>query len=276
MDNMLINQLTNGLYFLTRADNFKSKSALFWYFFNTVPRRLGGSDNIKEEITVSIGGVTFCFLTNSSELYSYRDIFKEEVYEKHPRTKLNDQKIIIDIGANIGFYTLKAALRMPSCKIYSFEPNPDTYNRLLKNIELNKLGNVFPFQQAVNSIDGVVKFKKDAQSWTSHIAVDDEYNSEDLITVDAVMLDDFLVQHGVDLLDLLKIDAEGAEYDILLGARKSLKKIKTIVLEYHSNELLVSIKDYLEDNGFYEILRECAIYNGSNMGYLYYLNREIL
>jgi FkbM family methyltransferase len=137
---------------------------------------------------------------------------------------LRDGGIVIDVGANIGFYTLTAAIDVGIAgRVVAFEPNAGAAARLRENIAINRLTNVTVAQSAVGARDGTITF---------HLATDSEASSvyaggDDVattVTVPIVSLDRYLAAAGIGHVDVLKIDAEGAELDVLGGARELLSQ----------------------------------------------------
>lgn len=153
--------------------------------------------------------------------------------------------IVVDVGANIGIFSLYAVNRK-AARVYAYEPNTESYQYLLKNIQANYLQeSIFSYQAAVTSLDGAfVKFPTKASMYNAIITDDDLADYEMVPTVSLPTILDHL-----DRVDLLKLDCEGAEYDILLNSRKKaeLSKVTFIRLEYHCgkiHELGVALQSY--------------------------------
>jgi len=126
--------------------------------------------------------------------------------------------IVVDVGANVGLYTLQAArLIGPTGKIYSFEPTPTTFEVLLDNIQVNgfkELGIVSAEQIAIADKSGVATlFVHDRNSGHNTLFEDDAV--DDRIIVKTASLDELLID--AQQVHVVKIDAEGAEPLILDG-----------------------------------------------------------
>ena len=138
--------------------------------------------------------------------------------------------IVIDIGAHIGSFAIECALR--GAKVIAFEPDTDNFNLLVKNIEANKLcGRIIPVNKAVSDSSGTVMIYKDNVNYGSH-SIDKKYVdhiSNDKIEVTAVAINDVLKDYKK--IAMLKLDCEGAEYDIINAA--SLLNVDKIVMELH-------------------------------------------
>ena len=130
---------------------------------------------------------------------------------------------VIDIGANIGYYTLLAAkLVGDEGKVFAFEPEPRNYALLLKNIELNGYKNVIPRQQAVSNKAGKVKLFLHEVESGAHSLYEVRKDAREAIVVDAISLDEFFAGEECPI-DIIKIDVEGAEMVVLLGMSKIVK-----------------------------------------------------
>ncbi|VFJ13977.1 FkbM family methyltransferase [Candidatus Nitrosocosmicus franklandus] len=170
--------------------------------------------------------------------------------------------IVVDIGANIGRYTVIAAkkVRNEGCVI-SIEANPVIYDLLTKNIQLNELTNVIPLNYAAFSKRAKIKFfvNKDLrnnQYGTINSDID-KFASKGLeqqVSVDANTVDSILLENGIKIEDVkwMKIDVEGAEFDVIKGSKELISNTKNLrlIIEIHnlSNGMTYhnEIKDFLE------------------------------
>lgn len=177
--------------------------------------------------------------------------------------------VVVDLGANIGYFTLLAAkLVGKSGKVYSFEPEPKNYNYLLKNIELNGYGNITAVQKSVSN--GYARVKLYICPYdTGHHTInqtegitaynpDFKYNKINFIEVETIALDDFFkgMSHSIDVI---KMDVEGAEPLALSGMDKVIKKNKKLKMFVEFFPLLIKkmgfsprefIRGLLEDYQF--------------------------
>ena len=141
---------------------------------------------------------------------------------------------VIDIGAHIGYYTLLFAKCVgPNGHVAAFEPLPSNFALLQKNIQLNNLQNVRLLNQAVFSrTQGITISVPDDQPNPGSGSM---YNEKGVkqYHVDAVSLDDFCEQSALRP-DILKMDVEGAEYDVLMGAVKTIGRCRPkLLIELH-------------------------------------------
>lgn len=143
-------------------------------------------------------------------------------------TRLAPGMTVVDVGANYGYYSLAAACRVgDKGRVYSFEPNPHTFEILRKNVEVNWLGRIIrPHQLAVLDSRKQVelhvlrRFQASSSLFTPELVPEADPPSEEWRSVEAVPLDE-MVQEKVDLI---KIDAEGSEPMVLEGMRKILDR----------------------------------------------------
>lgn len=142
--------------------------------------------------------------------------------------KTQKKKIFLDIGANIGHYSLLASKEGFS-RIICFEPDPDTYNRLCKNISLNKLKNVKAYNIGVGNTNGKLPFSKDEFNTGGNRFVESKKvkQNKNQPLLEVVKLDDFLPSHKIksEDIDFIKIDVEGFELDVLKGMQKTLNSL---------------------------------------------------
>lgn len=156
---------------------------------------------------------------------------------------LSPGMVVFDVGANLGDFTLLfSRFAGDSGKIYSFEPAPFTYEKLLTIVRNRNLKNVTLNQLAISNIEGSISFNiydEDHSTWnTSANRPLEKYginiNPPEKINVSATTIDKYCEITKIDSIDLLKIDVEGAELNVLEGARNMFKskKIKCCVFEF--------------------------------------------
>ena len=174
---------------------------------------------------------------------------------------INSGSIIIDVGANIGDYTLIASKKVgDSGKIYSFEPLEETFSLLQRNIVLNQTKNCIAINKAIGEKNGIsTLYKINASGTMGHL--DSKLNEKDLLKhkeIQVTSIDDIVKSEQISQIDMIKIDVEGFEHEVLLGCQDSFKKniIKKILCEVHFKYLESkgkdenTIFDMLQRNGF--------------------------
>lgn len=136
--------------------------------------------------------------------------------------KLKKGDVFIDIGANIGLWTMIAAHTVGSeGRVFSFEPNPSTFQKHIANVELNNMQQVIPSELAVSDIIGQVQFNCHEEHNVSSIVVNK--NKTEAITVKTTCIDSFLKDRpDIKTVTGIKIDTEGHEFHTVQGMKNAL------------------------------------------------------
>jgi FkbM family methyltransferase len=174
--------------------------------------------------------------------------------------------VVIDIGAYIGSYTIMASKNVGiNGKVVSIEADPNNFDILTQNINLNNLKNVMTLNYAVYSKETIIKLY--LPTVNGSISEYAKYNTvmtqrvhgeQKFVEVNADTLDNLLQQNHVNYEDVnwIKIDVEGAEFEVLKGATNVLSKSKDIslLIEIHNIEegknLYKEIVNFLENFNF--------------------------
>lgn len=195
-----------------------------------------------------------------------RSIICKGYYEKEMvnllQRFLKPGSIAIDVGANIGCHTLPMSSFVgENGHVFAFEPNPRVFARLKANIALNRLDNVEAFSIALSDKSGSQVFFIPASSEHNQGLASlhcDVLNVEkEEVTTPLTTLDNFAHEHNLKRVDLVKIDTEGHEYQVLLGAYRVLKHFNPILLfEFDEKHWRIAgytsaeIDRYLTDMGY--------------------------
>ena len=148
-------------------------------------------------------------------------------------------KVILDIGANTGLYSVIGAKSNADATFYSFEPNPANFKRLRQNIQLNDIHNVTTLQQAVGNTNLDIQFfvpKTGEIIDTSSALRDFSESTYDgkiswiNITVGQTTLDNFVEMNSISHIDLMKVDVEGYELMVFEGGQKIIEKFKPVII----------------------------------------------
>jgi FkbM family methyltransferase len=169
------------------------------------------------------------------------------------KTFMQEGMTFVDVGANIGSHTLNAARLVGAAgSVFAFEADPDTYNLLVRNIELNGLTNIIVKQTCVSDHVGTVSFYKHRDSAKSSIVDRGEKLS---VTLPSEKLDNMVPAHTK--IDILKVDVEGAELSVLAGARRLFQDQRppsVVIIEVFdvrdSIDKSQGIRDILEGYGY--------------------------
>ena len=153
-----------------------------------------------------------------------------------------DGDVVIDIGGNIGTVSIYLAKKYPFLKIYAFEPVKQNYENFLKNIELNNINKdiikVFNLAITKDRRD-VILTSPFYNSGASNIY--DNYSNgivlNNDISIKSITFDDIFANNNISKCKLLKIDCEGAEYEILYSANvENLKNCEYMRAEFHGKK----------------------------------------
>ncbi|MDI9436269.1 MAG: FkbM family methyltransferase [Euryarchaeota archaeon] len=191
---------------------------------------------------------------NSNDIGIAYPLLKSGIYEEYEtetfKNLLQSNTIFIDIGANIGYYTLIAASKIKDGQIYSFEPVKANYKLLTKNIKINNINNVKAFQKAISNRNGKIKIFIDGTNLGNHsLAKNNVIDKTESTEVETIRLDSFFnnLEEIIEEDFLIKIDTQGAEGLIVEGAHNLLlnKNIK-ILMEFWPKGLRNTHTDPLE------------------------------
>lgn len=173
------------------------------------------------------------------------------IYIRKDYGNVPDNSIIVDVGANIGVYTVYASLKGNNNKIISYEPMKDNFDILNDNISLNNCqNNVITHNLALASKKEKRKFYlSDA---VEHSLIPRGNDSVDkFVEIETITLADVFTQNSIEKIDLLKMDCEGAEYEIFYNTTDEiLKKVKEIRMEFHGLKEGTELKEFFEKKDF--------------------------
>jgi FkbM family methyltransferase len=135
-------------------------------------------------------------------------------------------RVVLDVGAYMGYYALLAAVGHPERRVYAFEPVPASFARLTANLGANGLANVRAVHAAVGETEGEVPLYVPGGVWLpSHSSTRAGFRAAERVQmVPAVRLDAFVEREGVGPVDLIKIDTEGTEDEVLRGGRALVER----------------------------------------------------
>jgi len=128
----------------------------------------------------------------------------------------NEGDVVVDIGANIGCVSLWLAKKYPFLTIYAYEAHPTNYSNLINNIQANGIKNIVARNLVVHSTDDVpMKITLNTKNTGSSSIFKVDKNSNNTATVQSISLDSIISQNKIFRIKFLKLDCEGAEFDIL-------------------------------------------------------------
>lgn len=151
-----------------------------------------------------------------------------------PGFTVGKDDVVIDIGGNIGTFALLAARDAAHGRVFTFEPNLENFELLRHNLSINRIANVSAVRAAVAAGAGSVKLFTAPQGGFHSILSDRAVAAEQYELVESVGLKDIFDTHRIDRCNFLKIDCEGAEYDILYSLPiEYYERIDKVAMEFH-------------------------------------------
>lgn len=191
-------------------------------------------------------GARYSLHANTNEIRMINEIWNMNVYD--PLMKyIHDGSTVVDIGANVGIFSVKAGRRAHNIRVFSYEPFPESFAALKENIRLNGLeGSVVPTNAAVAGRKGELElfFRPHDPGGVSLYKYGDTSELSS-IKVPAITLVDIFREHAIDYCDYLKMDCEGAEEQIVLETPKELfSRIKSITMEWHYDLNKLSTEEF--------------------------------
>jgi FkbM family methyltransferase len=190
------------------------------------------------------------YCRNNKDDFKVMTIHEDEILE-HFLPK--DGDIVVDIGAHIGLYTIISSKRVgPNGKVVAIEADPGNFEILNRNIQLNKLNNVIALNYAAYSREEQ-KLKlyllSGKSGFTSYNTILSNFvkSDEKFVEVNANTLDYLLHQNGIDAVNWMKIDVEGAEFEVLKGATSTLSKSKDIALLIELHDINYDYRPKIEE-----------------------------
>jgi FkbM family methyltransferase len=187
-------------------------------------------------------------------LHSLEELFIEEVYKF---TSTNPAPIILDCGANIGLSVVYFKRLFPTSSIIAFEPDKQIFDTMSSNLKGFDFKDVSLINKGVWNSQTTLSFVAEG-TLGGRIANEESKNSTKIISIDTVRLKDYLEKP----VDFLKLDIEGAEYEVLLDCADVLNNVRTLFIEYHSTanqpQHLDEILSIVSKAGFRYYIKEAS------------------
>lgn len=188
----------------------------------------------------------------------FKEIFFDRVYLKNLPARLRDMQdpVVIDIGANVGFFSLFALLQFPKAQIFSFEPMPFNYRVLQDYHEGVKEPRWKIYNEAIAADEsGLTLHYMNEDAFSTMASVFHQRNEQNSIKVPTQSLSGFIKSQGLDRVDFLKMDCEGSEYGIFYATEpEDFKRIHFMSIETHrGNEpehQHAALVDFLRKQGY--------------------------
>lgn len=198
----------------------------------------------KVGVTVNDRRMDVCFRRNQSDLYILREVFLQGIYDFPFGRHLSRIRTIVDLGANIGLAAMFLAAKHPEARVLCVEPVAENVEILELNNSLNRL-DIEVLQAAVDDTPGEVELFPN-EWWSSSTIVADVANARegnagrmeqplalDRQRVRAATIPQLMDEHGMDRIDVMKMDIEGAEAGIMAGDLDWLDRVGVLIIEIH-------------------------------------------
>jgi FkbM family methyltransferase len=210
------------------------------------------------KLLFSLGLRGMGILNHQSNKISGEDFFLKNI------SKILDNSVSIDVGANIGAYSNKISNLAVNAKIYAFEPHPETFKKL--EIQSSQY-NYISLNLACSDIEGQLElydYVNDKTSSSSHASLYQDVfmkihkADSKKWSVPVTTIDDFVKKYAISQIRLLKIDTEGNELKVLLGAKQTISDRLIDIIHFEFNEMNIFSKVFFND--IKNILHEYSIY----------------
>jgi FkbM family methyltransferase len=179
--------------------------------------------------------------TVGGDIFVLHEVFGSGCYD--PPMGLPAPRTIIDLGANVGLTTLYFASKSPGARFICVEPDPSNAELLRRNVRV--LPQAVIVEAAVAKSSGTVAFDDTRPTWGGGIACSGR------LRVAAISIDDLITRYAPEgMVDLLKMDIEGAEADVLSGPMHWLDRVSCIVAELHPPFTLKQFRGPMIARGF--------------------------
>jgi FkbM family methyltransferase len=171
------------------------------------------------------------------------------------RKPLPESPVVLDIGGNAGFFCLYVASMRPGAKIVSCEPIPANFTQLSRNTSINPSLDIAALPVAVYGRTGRIKLLVESENALTTAATVFSIDGRIPIEVPCISLQDLLEKHGLDRIDLLKLDCEGSEYSILYRCPEEyFGRIEQMAVEVHDgaepDHNMPALASFLRGRGF--------------------------
>lgn len=159
---------------------------------------------------------------------------------------VRDGDIVFDIGAHVGYFAvLMSGLVGTSGKVFAFEPRPLNQRYLARHVRVNGCDNVEILQLCVGDHSGPALLETRTGTGTGHVSATGD------TAVEMVSVDEMVESGRLPTPSFLKVDVEGGEMGVLLGARRTIERVRPrMVLATHGDELDRQCHEFLEGMGY--------------------------
>ncbi len=236
----------------------KNEQFFVWFnklFFSLFYLRHQGKSTV---VVNAKDGARFRVRVNTPDRLMIWEVWSAKTYDDK-RIPIGEGDIVVDIGAHIGAFSVRAARLAQRGHVYSYEPSSTNFAMLTENRLLNKANNLYIEESAVSGRTGqMTLYTPSGNAIMGSLLQGVSTHTE---TVNVTTIADIIATHHIEQIDLLKMDVEGAEYDILFSCpAETLAKIQRVVMEYHEYERetrkCFDLARLLEAHGFHVVVEK--------------------
>ncbi len=193
-----------------------------------------------------------------SMLPAFKESFFDDIYFRQLPPYIIDKSnpVVVDIGANVGYFSLSMFSKFPRARVFAFEPMPYNYRQLQHYRETYPKFELHAINQAVsNTTEPLLLHTTKTDGYTTMASVFDNPRNQQALSVPAVTLPEVIRHYELVRIDFLKLDCEGSEYGILYGlSPEQLQKVRALCVETHRgsqpNENTLALCNYLREHQF--------------------------
>ena len=237
------------------------KATWRYYALKIAPRGL----QVRIELT---NNLTYILRGRQADKTVFKEIWLTSLYDQYG-VKVEKGDTVVDIGAHVGIFSTYAAELSKTGTIFSFEPFKENFERLNFHKTLNHKANMVTFNLGIAGDSGKKVFHINEKNSGGNSLFKGK-NKTKKIEINTIRLSDFCTQENIKRIDFLKIDCEGAEYDILEQAPSFLNFTQKIIMETHpyQGKSVFRLIEILKSNGF-RIHNESEIVSDQTLNMVY-------
>ena len=203
---------------------------------------------------VELDGSVFHLNSARRDLAPFASIWIRREYEPDARFIPPERGVVVDVGAHVGFFAVRAARSVAGGRVYAIEPDPGSFSRLEANVRANRV-DVKLRNCAMGGRQGTARFE------SAPFSVDSRIRPDGGVEVACTTLDRLSREEGLERIDLLKLDAETAELEILRGAREvALPLVRAAAVEIHAEASIEPIDRIMQEAGLAKVHRRDIVH----------------
>lgn len=193
-------------------------------------------------------GLRYLVRPGTTDLAVLNEAVLRNSYLRPGYVQLREDAVVVDVGANIGDFTIQVAALCPRGRIYAVEPVGENARMIEINKLLNGMSNIEVLPIALGAEEGKIAIHVAGNQSSGYFFTCQEGEE----TVRLITLPRLMQEYGIERIDLLKLDCEGAEWDILPACSAILPRIDQICMEFHPRDGWTGARlaDWLRDAGY--------------------------